>query len=482
MLKKIALICVTSAMISSAWAHSPVSELLEQAAYQEETVGDLQAAAKLYEQIAQSHKADRAVAAEALYRLSICYTRMGLHGQSKDILKTLIQDYPQQTHYTRRALQALEMMDRVDLTLQDTPWEDGETIQYTLKGNGGASLGLMDFTARSRIEAGQSLWDLESYTVLPMLDNQIFRSIEATDTGFKPRHIRLEGNQVGKHSAIYRNHSISLSTNGQRSDKPISTQGAVFDNEQMIHLLRRLPLKEGYQTRLNVFENLSKTMLAGDLKVKGSQQLDVPAGHFDTFEVSLSTPSQQASFWIAKGGTRQVVKFENQFFTAELADVRNEHLAPAASFTLEQAQLSMEAPQGWRLFDAGSPSPHYDSYVYAIPPEMGAWALFITKFMDTESIPDLNIERVVAGDLQAIKGFLKEYKLRDNSPYTRDTVNLPAQSFVGDYLHNGQAMVEYRTYLLGTKGIYWFVFRVEAEKFDQYRPQFDALVDSFEAS
>ena len=152
------------------------------------------------------------------------------------------------------------------------------------------------------------------------------------------------------------------------------------------------------------------------------------------------------------------------------------------SYQLEQAQLSMEAPEGWRLFDAGSPSPHYDAYLYAVPPEMGAWALFITKLMDTASMPGLNVEEVVAGDLQAIKGFLKDYKLRDNNPYDRDTASLPAQSFIGDYVHNDQNMVEYRTYLLGKKGIYWFVFRVEAEKFDQYLPQFDALIDSFEAS
>ncbi len=480
MLKKMALICVASAMMTSAWAQ-PVSELLEQAAYQEETVGDLQAAAKLYEAVAESHKADRALAAKALYRLSVCYQRLGLHDQSRDVLQTLVREYPQQTLYTAKALQDLGTVDRVDLILQAAPWQDGETVQYILKGNGGASLGLLEFTVNNRMEEGQSLWDIEAYTVLPMLDNQIFRHVEATDEGFRPRYIRLEGNQVGKHSASYGEGTINLSTNGQSTGKPIVTEGAVFDNEQMLYLLRRLPLKEGYQIQLNVFENLSKSMISADLKVKGSQLIDVPAGSFDTYEVHLDNPSQEATFWVAKDAARQVVKFENRFFTAELADIRNEHGAGSQLYSLEQAQLSLKAPEGWRLFDAGSPSPHYDSYLYALPPEMGAWALFITKFMDTEAIPDLNIERVVAGDLQAIKGFLKGYKLRDNSPYYRDSVSLPAQSFIGDYVQNGQNMVEYRTYLLGKKGIYWFVFRVEAEKFEHYRPQFDALVDSFEA-
>lgn len=480
MFKKMALICVASAIMTSAWAQ-PISELLEQAAYQEETVGDLQAAAKLYEEIVESHKADRALAAKALYRLSVCYQRLGLHDQSRDVLQTLVQEYPQQTLYTTKARQDLGAMDSVDLTLQAAPWQDGETVQYTLKGNGGASLGLLEFTVNNRMAEGQSLWDIEAYTVLPLLDNQIFRHVEATDNGFRPRYIRLEGNQIGQHSASYSEGAIKLSTNGQSTGKPIVTEGTVFDNEQMLHLLRRLPLQEGYQTQLNVFENLSKSMIPANLRVKRSQRIDVAAGSFDTYEVHLDNPSQEATFWVAKNAARQVVKFENRFFTAELANIRNEHMAGPQSYSLEQAQLSLQAPEGWRLFDAGSPSPHYDTYLYAVPPEMSAWALFITKFMDTEAIPDLNIERVVSGDLQAIKGFLKGYRLRDNSPYNRDTASLPAKSFIGDYVQNGQNMVEYRTYLLGKQGIYWFVFRIETEKFDQYRSQFDALVDSFEA-
>ena len=56
---------------NAAIAPSP-SELLEKAIYTEETVGDLDAAVKLYEKtIAEAKKAE-AVAAKAQYRLALC--------------------------------------------------------------------------------------------------------------------------------------------------------------------------------------------------------------------------------------------------------------------------------------------------------------------------------------------------------------------------------------------------------------------------
>ena len=485
MFKKLGLLCFASAMATSAWAQ-PISELLEQAAYQEEAVGDLQSAAELYEKVVATHQSDRAAAAKALYRLSVCYKRLGLHDQSRDALNTLVKEYPQQTLYTTKAQQDLRDADSLGLTLDAVPWQDGETLRYALKGHGGASLGLLEYTATNRVDASQSLWDIEAYTVLALTDHQMYLHIEAEEKGFTPQRSRVEGNQVGMHATSYSESAIAASTNGQGTGKSIPTEGSVFDNEQVLHLLRRLPLKEGYQTKLTVFENVSKSVSIGDLKVEGVQHVKVAAGSFDTYKVNLqfsggNHPAPKVTFWIAKDEARQVVKFENQFFMAELMNFGSERVVSRQSYSLKEAQLSLQAPEGWRFFDVESPSPHYDAYLYAIPPEMGAWALFITKFMDTASVPDMNIEQVVAGDLQAIKGFLKGYTLRDNNPFDRDKAVLPARSFIGDYIHNDQNMVEYRTYLLGKKGIYWFVFRVEAEKFDKYRPQFDALIDSFEA-
>ena len=68
------LLAITSLLATAqvAAAASP-SELLEQGIYSEETKGDVDAALKLYQQVVTEAKAGQAVAAQAQYRLGVCY-------------------------------------------------------------------------------------------------------------------------------------------------------------------------------------------------------------------------------------------------------------------------------------------------------------------------------------------------------------------------------------------------------------------------
>ena len=54
------------------------SVLLEKAVYTEETVGDMDAAIGIYEQVLESEDATRAVLQQAHYRLALCYERKGM--------------------------------------------------------------------------------------------------------------------------------------------------------------------------------------------------------------------------------------------------------------------------------------------------------------------------------------------------------------------------------------------------------------------
>ena len=71
-------------------AESP-SALLEKAIYTEETVGDLDAAIKLYEKAVAEGKAVDAVAAEAQYRLGLCLLKQGKKDEGIAAFKKLIE-------------------------------------------------------------------------------------------------------------------------------------------------------------------------------------------------------------------------------------------------------------------------------------------------------------------------------------------------------------------------------------------------------
>ena len=40
-------------------------------------------------------------------------------------------------------------------------------------------------------------------------------------------------------------------------------------------------------------------------------------------------------------------------------------------------------------------------------------------------------------------------------------------------------MVEYRTYFVGESMVYWFVFRIEEDKFGENKSEFNSIVNSF---
>src|SRR5687767_2953507 len=67
---------VVLALSTPAWAQS-VSVLLQKGIFAEETVGDLDAAIKVYAQIVAEADASQAQVAQAHYRLGICYQKKG---------------------------------------------------------------------------------------------------------------------------------------------------------------------------------------------------------------------------------------------------------------------------------------------------------------------------------------------------------------------------------------------------------------------
>jgi len=59
----------------------------------------------------------------------------------------------------------------------------------------------------------------------------------------------------------------------------------VYDNEQAIQLMRRLPYAEGYKTSLKFLTSLGGRVVPVELEVTKRESVEVPAGRFDCFRV-----------------------------------------------------------------------------------------------------------------------------------------------------------------------------------------------------
>ncbi len=80
-----------------------VAELLEKGVYAEETVGDVDKAISIYERIVKDSGAARTHAAQAFYRLGVCYQKKGKHKEALATFDKLVVRYPEQKTWVSRA-------------------------------------------------------------------------------------------------------------------------------------------------------------------------------------------------------------------------------------------------------------------------------------------------------------------------------------------------------------------------------------------
>jgi hypothetical protein len=101
------------------------------------------------------------------------------------------------------------------------------------------------------------------------------------------------------------------------------------------------------------------------------------------------------------------------------------------------------------------------------------------SLMAQEMPGTMGLDTAVDGDVEVLKGLLKDYALRPDSRKSISVDGMPAMTYTADYVDDDKAMVEYRTYIAGKGMIYWFVFRVEQDMFEANKASYDGIVSSF---
>jgi len=123
-------------LVGSAALAKPASVLLQEGIYAEETKGDLDAAIKVYEQIIEDESAQRPYAAEAMYRLGMCYIKKQKEQQAKAVFEKLVAQFPEQTSIVNKVQPLLDEMSYSDPAALMPP----ETMVYLEVGSPGKQI------------------------------------------------------------------------------------------------------------------------------------------------------------------------------------------------------------------------------------------------------------------------------------------------------------------------------------------------------
>src|SRR5262245_48234620 len=220
-------------------------ELLEKGIYSEETKGDLDAAVKLYEQIVAEGKDSQALAAQAQYRLGVCYYKKKNYADATAAFEKLAKDYPDQKELVVMAQEYLAGA----VALLPAPWIDGEQLRLDIKLGSGFRIGPATYSVSSGEFNGHKVWKLSSRLFAGV---QQLSTVEVEAESFKPLHSRWKHTLLGDVDATYAPGGAELKFKGKDDVKKIEINGIVYDNEEVVQLMRRLPLATNYSTTIRI--------------------------------------------------------------------------------------------------------------------------------------------------------------------------------------------------------------------------------------
>src|SRR5262249_9421843 len=361
-------------------AASP-ADTLEKAIYTEETKGDLDAAMTPYRKVVSESKPGEASAAQAEYRLGVCYYRQKNYAEASATFEKLIKDYPNEKELVKAARKYLDGTQQ----FLPAPWADGEQMRLSLKLASGYEAGTAIYTVDSGETDGHKTWRFGSHLYVGL---EQLSSVEVEADSLKPIHSRWKHTLLGDAVTCYFPGYAEVKFVGKDTVKKVELDGTVYDNEEAVQGLRRLPLATNYSITLPIFSSLGGGVtISIKCSVVGFETVKVPAGTFDAYKVALEPVKQ--TFWVSMDAHHYVVKFEGGGVIAELTDVSTR--IPNTPTEYHDTAFSMAAPPDWLFYRSPNQKPKTKIVVAAVDPNGIATSTVTVWSLDTMPGPKKSV-------------------------------------------------------------------------------------------
>jgi Ni/Co efflux regulator RcnB len=458
-----ALVLATSPAIAQTAA-----ELLQKGIYTQETLGDLDAAIKIYRQIVASASETRVYAAQAQYRLGVCLLRKGNRSEAEKALSQLIEEYPDQKDLVAKAKELMPS----GLKLLPAPWRSGEILELAVRLESGLAVGTMLYSVEAASASGRPIWQFKTANHLVTGITTLSRA-EAEQESMKPISSFWNAPPLGVARAVYQERRVQVEPQG----KPVRTveiDNSVFDNEEYVWVMRRLPLAVGFKATPEVFSSLGGRSINLALEVTALEEVQTPAGKFRAYKVHLEPVKQ--NFWIGADGDRYLIKFDTGTVSAELAGVMRADTLPVR-YEETALGLSVTAPAGWlfrKYAQMGG-----DKTTALLDPEAGGVVRLFAE-QSPAGGPDLGavLRKHAEEKMQERSRAAKGYKARPESWQISSVNGLPALSYIADYEEAGKKMAEQLTWVRSSSVNTLFIVRTDGEAFPSLRARVEPIVES----
>ena len=448
-------------------AASP-SELLEKGIYTEETKGDIDAAIAIYQQIADEAKTARALAAQAQLRLGQCYLKKNRTAEATAAFEKLIREFPTEKELVAAARKHLPG----ELALGPVCWVDGERMTLNLTLAGGMDIGMMEYRSDLVEVDGRKVWRVGQRA---SGGGESVSRVEVDPETFRPLTSYWKHTMLGEVSAVFKPGEVQMKRADAEKPTTVPLDRPVYDNEEALHLLRRLPLQVGYKTTVPVLTTLGGgNVIPLGIEVTAKEVVEVPAGKFDCFKVVLSVGQ---TFWFSDDAHRYFVKLEAAGAKAHLASIAQRKPGEAVQFRDDALGVSFHAPADWVIYKATKGQPDKQVLIRTFDPNAdstdGGIRLFQTDSLRAEA------RKSPRAWAEARMAEHKELKVRPDSWKNHSISGRLGVSCIADFTENDKPQVQWRCYVLGPKMSEFYIISAPPEKFDALKAAFETIVSSY---
>jgi len=455
-------------------AEASPSELLEKGIYAEETKGDVDAAITFYQQLIAQAKVIESLTAQAQFRLAQCYLKKNKTAEANAAFEKLIHDFPNEKDLVAKARAQLPS----DLALDPVCWVDGERLQLTLKLEAGLEIGALETRADLVELDGRKVWRVGR---LMNGGGAMVSSVDVEADTFRPLASHWKHALLGDVSAVFHANEAELRRAGSADLQKVELNNTVYDNEECFHLLRRLPLKEGYKTNVTVISTLGGGgLIPLELVVEKREAVEVPAGKFDCYKLLIKPLAQ--TFWISDDAHRYLVKFEGGGAIGVLATIAQRKPDEELHYRNEKAGIAITAPAGWMVYFRAKDKPADSDSITLTDPGADA-EMAVIDFFATDSLKEENGKSSRAWAEANFKDHmaksLKDAKVRPDSWKDEIVSGQSGVSFLIDYTAGGKPRVGYACYVYGPKNSHRFLLAAAPDQFAALKMAFDRVIASY---
>ena len=169
--------------------------------------------------------------------MGVCYYKKKNYGEANAAFEKLLKDYPDQKDLIALANKYLADA----MPLMPAPWVDGEELQLDIKFSTGYKIGSACYRVYAGETNGQKTWRLSSH--LYAVTQQSSR-VEVQADSFKPIHCHWKIGVIGEVDVTYFPGYAEMKMAGKDDVTKFDLTGVVYDNEEAVQLMRRLPLAQ----------------------------------------------------------------------------------------------------------------------------------------------------------------------------------------------------------------------------------------------